>query len=123
MDWTSVILALLSGTTVGGIFEAVRYRRQNKRLKENEVKASDIDTQRQQMELGEDYLKKVMELSELNYQATLKNGTDNSEIIGEVKKIVRKVDDIEGYLNGGFKDYMKNKETMKLVDEDQPDYE
>ena len=37
MDWTAIILALLSGTTVGGVVEAFRYRRENRRLKENEV--------------------------------------------------------------------------------------
>ena len=70
---------------------------------------SDVEAQREQMNLGEDYLKKVMELSELNYKATLKNGTDNSEIIGEVKRIGKKVDDIEGYLNGDFQSYLDSK--------------
>ena len=42
MDWTEIIMAVLSGTTVGGVVEAIRYRRQNKSLKENEVKKDDL---------------------------------------------------------------------------------
>ena len=106
---TEIMMAILGGTSVLGIAQAIRYRKQNKKLKENEVKVSDVDTQRQQMDLGEDYLKKVMELSELNYQATLKNGTDNSEIIAEIKKLSDRVGDIEGCLNGTLTNYKKEK--------------
>lgn len=109
MDWTTLIITLLGGTTVASTVQSIRYRKQNKKLKENEVKVSDVDTQRQQMDLGEDYLKKVMELSELNYKATLKNGTDNSEIIAEIKKLSDRVGDIEGCLNGTLAKYKKDK--------------
>lgn len=109
MEISEILNIVFGGTSVVAIIGWLVYRKQNKRLKDNEVKVSDVDTQRQQMDLGEDYLKKVMELSELNYQATLKNGTDNNEIIEEVKKIGRKVEDIEGYLNGDFKTYLAEK--------------
>lgn len=105
MDWTSVILALLSGTTVASVVEAIRYRKQTTELKNIEVKKADVESQREQMDLASDYLAKVKELSELNYQATLKNGMDNSEIITEIKKLSERVGDIEGCLNGTLKDY------------------
>lgn len=106
---TEIMMALLGGTSVLGIVQAVRYRKQNKALKENEVKLSDVDTQRQQIDLADEYLKKVMELSEKNYQATLKNGDDNGEIIREVKEVKTTVGDIVGYLNGDFQEYLKKK--------------
>lgn len=109
--FTEIIIALLGGTSVLGIVQAVRYRKQTKQLKENEVKLSDVDTQREQMNLGEDYLKKVMELSELNYKATLKNGTDNTEIIKEVKELKGTVGDIVTYLNGDFQQHLADKAT------------
>ena len=109
MELTEILNIVFGGTSVVAVLAWLYFRKENKRLKQNEVKVSDVDTQRQQMDLGEDYLKKVMELSELNYQATLKNGTDNTEIIEEVKKIGRKVEDIEGYLNGDFKKYLAEK--------------
>ena len=106
---TEIMMALLGGTSVLGIVQAVRYRKQNKALKENEVKLSDVDTQRQQIDLADESLKKVMELSEKNYQATLKNGDDNGEIIREVKEVKTTVGDIVGYLNGDFQEYLKKK--------------
>ena len=114
-------MAILGGTSALGIVQAVRYRKQTKQLKENEVKVSDVETQRQQIDLADEYLKKVMELSEKNYQATLKNGMDNGEIITEIKEISKRVGDIEGYLNGQLKDYKEKR--MKLVDDNEPESE
>ena len=110
---TEIMMALLGGTSAIGIVQAIRYRKQNKALKENEVKLSDVDTQRQQIDLADEYLKKVMELSEKNYQATLKNGDDNGEIIREVKEVKTTVGDIVGYLNGDFQEYLKKKNKPK----------
>ena len=87
MDWTPIIIALLSGTSLAGIIEAIRYRRENKKLKENEVKKDDVATQREQMNLADDYKDKVLKLSELSYEATLKNGRDNAAIIEKVDAI------------------------------------
>lgn len=109
MDWTSIIIALLSGTTLGGIVEAIRFRKQTKELKTIEVKKADVESQREQMDLASDYLTKVKELSELNYQATLKNGMDNSKIITELKRLSERVGDIEGCLNGKLANYKKEK--------------
>ena len=109
MDWTQIIMMILGGTTVGGTISALVYRKQNKRLKNNEVKTSDVATQKAQMDLGEEYLKKVMELSEMNYQQSLKNGKDNAEIIEEVMKVKENVNSIVSYLNGDYQKYLSRK--------------
>ena len=132
MDWTQLIIALLSGTTLGGIVEAIRYRRQNKQLKENEVKKDDVETQREQMNLAEDYMVKMKKLTELNYEATLKNGQDNAAIIQKIdviakeqvrlaaeqsrladeQKAMKKEQDLEReFLNGEFNSFKKKKEA------------
>ena len=115
-----ILMAVLGGTSVLGIVQAIRYRKQTKKLKENEVKVSDVDTQRQQIDLADEYLKKVMDLSEKNYQATLKNGDDNGEIIREVKEVKTTVGDIVGYLNGDFQDYLKKKNAPKPKPKQKP---
>lgn len=114
MDITEIVIALLSGTTLGGIVEAIRYRRQNKKLKENEVKVSDVETQREQINLAEDYMQKVMELSERTYQATLKNGTDNESIMSKIDEVVAEQRNIVAYLNGGYQEFKHNKEQHEL---------
>lgn len=111
IDLTEILIALLSGTTLASVVEAIRYRRQNARMKDNEVKVSDVDTQRQQIDLAEEYMKKVMEMTELNYQATLKNGTDNESIIQKVDEIVVEQKNIVAYLNGGYQAFLHEKDT------------
>lgn len=94
MDWNSIILALLSTTTLGGLVGMIIYRKQNKKLKENEVKKDDASTQTEQINLGElfmqksaDMFQRMQELQEQTLQATKKNGTDNESIIEKVNKV------------------------------------
>jgi len=95
IDWNAIILALLSTTTLGGIVAAIRYRKQNKKLKENEVKVSDANTQTEQINLGELFVQKsaemfqrMQELQEETLKATQKNGNDNADIIKKVNEVV-----------------------------------
>lgn len=53
MDWNTLIMTLLSGTTIASIYAAIKYRKQNKTLKDNEVKKDDADTQEKQINLAE----------------------------------------------------------------------
>ena len=107
MDWTEIIMAVLSGTTVGGVVEAIRYRRQNKSLKENEVKKDDVETQREQINLADEYLKKVLELSEQNYHAVVSNGRDNKEIIEKIDAVAKEQKHIIQYLNGDYQAFLE----------------
>lgn len=104
-----IVTLLLGGTSVAGVVTSVRYMKQNKRLKNNEVKASDVETQKAQMDLGEEYLKKVMEISEMNYQQSLKNGKDNADIIAKVDRIYTEQKSIVEYLNGDYQAYLQRK--------------
>ena len=107
MELTEILMMLLSGTTVGGIASAIVYRRQNKKLKENEVKKDDVDTQREQINLAEEYMKKVMELSEMNYEQAKKNGTDNEEILKKIDAVAEEQKHIIMYLNGDYQEFLE----------------
>lgn len=133
--WGIIITALTSGLTVGGVvevFAAIRFRKQTARQKEADTKISEssavdatLETERKKMELGEDYLEKVSKLSEQIYQATLRNGTDNTEILqkigtlqdavvtvqAQVSKTDGKITLIEAYLNGGLVEFKKEQEA------------
>lgn len=94
MDWNSIILALLSTTTLGGLVGMIIYRKQNKKLKENEVKKDDADTQTEQINLGELFIQKsaemfkqMHELQEQTLLETKKNGTDNESIIKKMDEV------------------------------------
>ncbi len=114
MEWTEILNIILGGTSVVAIVGFIVYRKQNKRLKDNEVKASDVETQRQQIELAELYKDKVLELME---QVSTKQDTGNENqqrildkldtIDGRVDKQEARLSDIVAYLNGEFQDYLK----------------
>ena len=116
MDWTALIIALLSGTTVGSIFEAIRYRRQNKRMKEaeaakaeNEVKDNETDTQMKQMNMADKYFDGMLKMLE-----QVKNSTENGNVnqekmlntLDDINKRVITVEETMGnivtYLNGDY---------------------
>ena len=107
MDWTQILMLVLSGTTIGGVTSAIAYRRQNKKLKENEVKKDDVATQQEQMNLADDYLAKVMKLSEMNYQQALKNGTDNEAIMEKIDAVAEEQKHIVAYLNGDYQAFLE----------------
>ena len=119
-----ILIGLFSGTSIFGVFEAIRYRRENKRLKAAEAGTAEADTskaqteaQKEKMELGDMYLEKVMELTEKSYQATLKN---NDDILSTTTKLASKIDSVSSevqsivkYLNGEYQDYLRRKKPKR----------
>lgn len=104
MTWWQHLL-LDSGLSVAFIWSiivAIRYRKQNKQLKDIEVKKSEseagtqeVDLQKAKIELGEMFMEKSAEmfrqmqtLQEQTYKATMKNGIDNEGIIKQLNTVV-----------------------------------
>lgn len=113
MDWSSIILAVLSGTTVGSIVEAVRYRKQNKALKDSEAKQSTIETQRQEIELADLYKEKMLEMMELINVKQDKGNMNQDKMISMLGNLDTRVDNlevrmsnVEGCLNGRLDEYI-----------------
>ena len=113
MDFTEIITLVLSGTTVGGAVSALFYRRQNKALKNNEVAVSTVEAKRSQMDLVEDYEKKVLELCNSTYEQTKANSLDNQKIIGKVDAIYKEQQQIVEYLDGDYQKFLKSKGYQK----------
>ena len=114
MDWTSIIVAVLSGTSLGAIVEAIRYRKQNKALKDDEAKQSNVETQKQQIELADLYKDKMLEMME-QVAAKQDTGNENQQrILDKLDTIDNRVDkqemqlgNIVAYLNGEYQDYLR----------------
>lgn len=95
MDWNSIILTVIGVVFSWETWNNVKYRRENKKLKENEVKTSSIDAQKAQIELGDLFLEKaagmftqMQELQEQTLLATKKNGIDNEDIIKQLSEVI-----------------------------------
>ena len=94
MWWQTIIIDVLSVTSILSIIAMIRFWRQNKQLKENEVKVSDANAQTEQINLGDLFMQKsaemfqkMQDLQEETLKATQKNGTDNEDIIKRVDAI------------------------------------
>ena len=119
MDWTSIIVAVLSGTSLGAIVEAIRYRKQNKALKDDEAKQSNVETQKQQIELADLYKDKMLEMME-QMAAKQDTGNENQQrIIDKLDTLDTRVDrqeeslgNIVAFLNGEYQSFLK-KNTRK----------
>lgn len=135
MWWQTVIIDVLSVTSVLSIIAMIRFWKQNKRLKDNEVKkdnsevkVSEVDAQKAQIELGEmftqksiEMFQKMQELQEQTYKATMKNGLDNESIIAKIEKIeaeqlrqaneIKRLADEQGHIvtfvNGEYQDFLR----------------
>lgn len=95
MDWNSIILAVIGVVFSWETWNNVKYRKENKKLKDNEVKTSSIDAQKAQIELGDLFMEKskemfqqMQELQEQTLLATKKNGTDNEDIIKQLNEVI-----------------------------------
>lgn len=113
MDWNTLIMTLLGGTSIIGLVQAVRYRKENKKLKQNEVKVSTVDAQRQEMELAEMYKDKVLDLLDQVSQKQDSGNNNQARILDKLDTLDERMDKVEGkvsdivtYLNGDFQDYL-----------------
>lgn len=119
MDWNSIILAVIGVVFSWETWNNVKYRKENKKLKDNEVKTSSIDAQKAQIELGDLFLEKskemfqqMQELQEQTLLATKKNGIDNEDII-------KKVDEIAAEQKRLSEEQQKQGEELKRLSEGQ----
>lgn len=126
MEISEILNYILGGTSLVAIIGFIIYRKENRKLKQNEVKKDDAATQREQIELADLYKDKVVELTELMSEAAILAKLDSLSAQSEdhgrkLDTIDSRVDsqetrlaDIVTYLNGDFQEYLKrNKPATK----------
>lgn len=123
MDWNTLIMTLLGGTTFASIYAAIKYRKQNKTLKDNEVKKDDAETQEKQINLAELYKDKVLELLKLIEQVSKKQDSGNhnqTRILQTMDILCERMDKMENsvggivtYLNGDFQKFLERQHAPK----------
>lgn len=95
MDWNTIILSVIGVLFSWETVNNIRFRKEHKKMKQNEAKTSDVDTQKAQIELGDLFLdkskemfQKMQELQEQTLLATQKNGVDNEDIIRQLNEVI-----------------------------------
>lgn len=120
MDWTTIIVALLSGTTVGSIVEAIRYRRQNSQLKANEVTLSSVDTQKAEIDLANLYKDEMLKVIDLLKSSQTESSDNQNQIIEKLNILDKRLDILEinynnlsEWANGSYHNFLAHKEQLK----------
>lgn len=115
MDWTTIIVALLSGTTVASIIEAIRYRKQNSQIKTNEATQSSVETQKAEIDLANLYKEEMLKVIQLLKSSQVENNDNQTKMINKLdnldirlEKVEIKMDNIETYLNGPYHEWLAN---------------
>lgn len=137
----TVLVPILSTTTVGGIFYAIRFWRENKRLKVIEVQKNELEAETQELEneskklqLGAEYLEKMKEAAELVYKSSqqsqqnwddmketmrlFENRLDNFEkilqqVVDNQNTANKKIENLETFENGKYQEFLRNKQAEK----------
>lgn len=126
MEWKTLIFDATFITAVISVITAIRYRKQNKKLKdlevqnkESEIKVADIDAQRAQIDLGKmftmeaaEMFNKMQELQEKTLKATEKNGVDNEGIL-------RQLNDLKEEQKRFAEEQLRQGEEIKRIAEEQ----
>ena len=115
---------IFGGTSLVSIALFFIYFRQNKRLKNNEVSQSDTKTQKEQIDLGMQFIESANKAAEIIQQATQNTDskidalsqrieTKMTGITRNQTSMNKKLKLIEQYLNGGFKQYVEDQKNAK----------
>ena len=135
MELTEILNWVLGGTSLAGIVTSIVYFNKTRRIKESEAKQaesgaeqSDIETQKQKIDLGNKFIEDSLSLMEKIKQSQDKGNENQDRIIQQLESLAddskehgRKLDtldertdkmelrvsDIVTYLNGDFQDYLK----------------
>lgn len=113
MDWNGIIIGLLSTTSLGGIFSALVFFRQNKALKKNEVKNSDTEAQEKQIDLGVKYQTQMLELLDKVSAKQDTAASNQKEMLAKIDRLDEREDKTErqmanivAYLNGDYQKFL-----------------
>ena len=124
MQLSEILNIIFGGTSVVAVIAWLYFRKENKALKKNEVKVSDVDTQKQQMDLAEMYKDKVLELIGQVSEKQDSGNANQQKILDKLVTIDERVDkqearlsDIVTYLNGDFQDFLKRNHNEGGQDE------
>lgn len=117
MDWTivtSVMGTLLTGTTVGSIYYAIKYRNENKRIKQAEATHADVDAQKAQIDLGNKYIQEMLKMIEQVKASNSRSEVNQEQILQRLARLGQRMDTIEArmeneekFLNGEYRAWLK----------------
>lgn len=118
MDWNSLILAVITVLFSWETFNNIKYRKENKKLKQNEVKTSDAETAKQQIDLVVYFKEQTLTMLQQIQDMQAKGNDNQSTMMEDMKQLKEQnerqdalLTDIVTYLNGDFKQYQNEQHS------------
>jgi hypothetical protein len=127
MEWLNVILTIIGSGGLATVLSFVVYRKQNKTIKDNEAKATDLSIEekqleldRKQIDLGNEFMKSSLEMTKKMQDMMLQNQTRDEQnwkqMFSRMDSIERSVTNIRLYLNGGLAEFEEGLKNTKFND-------
>ena len=120
MEWQSIVIDALSITSILSIIGLIRFLNQNKKLKNNEVKKDDVETQKAEIDLANLYKEEMLKVIQLLKDSQSENSDNQEKMINKLdnldtrlENVELKMTDIEAYLNGPYHQWLAEKEQNK----------
>ena len=115
-----IIAGVFSGTTLIGVFEAIRYRRENKKIKASEATQADVEAQKAQIDLANKYRDEMLSMVNMVKEANEKNFINQDQILKKLDRLDERVGglevnygNLEEWANGGYHQFLAEKEKGK----------
>lgn len=117
MELTVLLNYILGGTSLAGVIGTIVYYKHNKRLKQNEVSQSDTKTQKEQIDLGMQFIensKKAVDMIQQTTQSIDDKINDMTKTITVKMSVMsrnqtsmnKKLKMMERYLNGNYQEFL-----------------
>lgn len=125
IDWTEVIVqiitVLFSGGFLFGLYKLIKYRKQNKTIKDNQANNSTTESINMQLALMKTYWTDMMSMMEDVKQSAKQGNLNQNEIISSIKMLDNRMDSMEVTLSnlvewadGPFNQFLADKqESLK----------
>ena len=125
IDWTEVIVqiitVLFSGGFLFGLYKLVKYRKQNKTIKDNQANNSTTESINMQLALMKTYWTDMMSMMEDVKQSAKQGNLNQNQIMSSIKMLDNRMDSMEVTLSnlvewadGPFNQFLADKqESLK----------
>jgi hypothetical protein len=95
MDWTIILNWILGGTSLVGVIGFFVYRKENKKLKENEVAAASVETQSKEIDLGKKYIEESVNVVKGIKSLLETNNADTAALVAKMSGVESRMVDME----------------------------
>lgn len=123
IDWTEVIVqiitVLFSGGFLFGLYKLIKYRKQNKTIKDNQANNSTTESINMQLALMKTYWTDMMSMMEDVKQSAKQGNLNQNEIISSIKMLDNRMDSMEVTLSnlvewadGPFNQFLADKQKV-----------